>query len=81
MAVGGVFFRFRAGLRDVIAPSERSASCGGTASFVEDVAKHVLGDIGHADLHFRPADANRADEELHFVLLPGEDMLDGGPDL
>ena len=43
---------------------------------MEDIAKHVAGDLGHADLHRRPADANGADEELHLVLLPGEDMLE-----
>ena len=48
---------------------------------VEDVSEHVVGEIGHADLYRRPADADRADEELHLVLLPGEDMLDGRPDL
>jgi len=48
---------------------------------MEDMAEHVVGDIVHADLHRRPADADREDEELHLVLLPGEDVLDGGPDL
>ena len=56
-------------------------SCGGASALVENVSEHVVGDVGHADLHLRPADANGADEELHLVLLPGEDMLDGGPDL
>jgi len=48
---------------------------------VEDVAEHVVGDIGRADLHLGPFDADGSNEELHLVLLPGEDMLDGGPDL
>ncbi len=61
--------------------SGQPASYGGTASFVEDVSEHVVGDICHADLHARPADADGSDEELHLVFLPGEDMLDGGPDL
>ncbi len=81
MAVGVFRLRFHAGNRGVIPLAGRPASCGGTASFVEDVAQHVVGDVGHADLHPCPADANRADEELHLVLLPGEDVLDGGPDL
>ena len=46
-----------------------------------DISKHVVGDIGHADLHLCPADANGADEELHLVLLSGEDVLDGGANL
>lgn len=40
-----------------------------------DMSEHVLGDIGHADLHLRPAHANRADEELHLVLLSGKTIL------
>lgn len=48
---------------------------------MEDIAEHVVGDIAHADLHLRPVDADGPDEELHLVLLPGEDMLDGRPDL
>ena len=48
---------------------------------MEDVSEHVVGDIGHADLYPGPADANGPDEELHFVLLPREHMLDRGPDL
>lgn len=39
-------------------PLGRPASCGGTASFVEDVSEHVVGDIGHTDLHRRPADVS-----------------------
>lgn len=66
---------------DIVVPlplSGRSASCGGTPALVEHVAEHVVGDIGHADLHFCPANPNRADEEFHLALLPGEDMFDGG---
>lgn len=55
-------------------------SCGGASVFVKDITEHVVGDIGHADLHLCPAYPNGPDEELHLVLLPGEDMLDGGPD-
>ncbi|WP_156466584.1 hypothetical protein [Rhizobium sp. Leaf306] len=53
----------------------RPASCGGTATFVEDVSEHVVGDIGHADLHLGSADSDRSDEELHLVSLLGKDML------
>lgn len=35
-----------------------------------DIAQHVVGDIGHADLYRRPADTNGSNEELHLVLLP-----------
>ncbi len=45
---------------------------------MEDVSEHVVGEVGHADLYRRPADANRPNEELHLVLLSGKDMLDGG---
>ena len=81
MAVGGFCLRFCVGFRGVTALSGRHASCGGASPFVEDIAEHVVGDVGHADLHRRPVDANRPNEELHLVLLPGEHMLDGGPDL
>lgn len=58
--------------------SPTSASCRLRFPGQPDIAKHIVGDIGHADLHLGPADPNGADEELHLVLLPGEDMLDGG---
>jgi hypothetical protein len=51
------------------------------ATFVEDVSEHVVGDIGHADLHLGSSNPDGPDEELHFVLLPCKDMLDSGPDL
>jgi hypothetical protein len=37
-------------------------------------------EVDHPDLHRRPGDADRADEEVHFVLLHGEDVLDLGSD-
>lgn len=55
--------------------------CVGTAAFVEDVVEHVVGDVGHADFHHCPVDANDSGEERHLVLLHSEHMLDGGPDL
>lgn len=60
----------------VVSPPLR-ASRGGTMAFGEDLSEHVVGKVGLADLHRRPDDADRADEELHLVLLPGEDVLDG----
>tara|TARA_B100000378_G_scaffold265670_1_gene250376 strand:- start:1125 stop:1271 length:147 start_codon:yes stop_codon:yes gene_type:complete len=48
---------------------------------MEGVAKHVVDDIGHADLHLRPVDDDGLDEEPHFVPLPGEHTLEGGPEL
>ena len=44
------------------------------------VSRPFRGGMRHAVAR-RPSDANRADEELHLVRLPDEDMLDGGPDL
>lgn len=59
----------------------RRSSRGGTLSFVEDVSEHVVGDVGHADLHLGPSNPDGPDELLHLVLLPSKDMLDRGPDL
>jgi len=61
--------------------SGRQSLRGGALSFVEDVAEHVVGDIGHADFDPRSADSDCPDEEFHLVLLPSEDVLDGRPDL
>lgn len=49
------------------------ALCDVASALVEHVSEHVIGDIGHADLHPGSADANGPDEELHLVLLPGKD--------
>ena len=56
-------------------------SCDGASALVENVSEHVVGDVGHADLRLGSVDTDRPDEELHLVLLPGKDVLDGGPDL
>jgi hypothetical protein len=37
----------------------------------------VIGEVRHSDFHPRPRQADRADEEVHAVLLVGEDALDG----
>ena len=60
--------------------SARHASCGGAFAFMEDIAGHVVGDVGHADLLRGPFDTNGSNVELHLVLLPGEEMLDGRSD-
>lgn len=44
------------------------ASCGGAFALVEHVSEHVVGNVGHADLHSCPADADGPDEE--FEPLP-----------
>ena len=46
----------------------------------EDEPPHIVDEVDHADLHRRAGDADRADEEVHFV-LHGEDVLDLGPSL
>ena len=52
-----------------------------SASFVEDQAPDVVGEIGEADLHPGAHDADGADAERHRALLLSEDVLDPGPDL
>lgn len=61
--------------------SRLPTSCGGASVLVESVSKHVVGDVGDADLRLGSVDTDRSVEELHLVLLPGKDMLDGRPDL
>src|SRR6185312_6869019 len=38
----------------------------------------IVDEVDHAHLHRRPGDADRADEEVHLVLLRREDVLDAG---
>jgi hypothetical protein len=61
--------------RHAFRPFGHRASRGLRFSGQPDITEHVVGDIGHADLHLGPANANGSDEELHLVLLPGEDQL------
>ena len=42
----------------------------------EQQAFHVVDEIGQADFRRRPGDPDRADEQVHPVLLLGKDMLD-----
>src|SRR6516164_1583985 len=61
-------------------PCTADHSCGGEA-VEEDEPPHIVDEVGHADLHRRPGDADGTDEEVHLVLLHGEDMLDARADL
>lgn len=42
---------------------------------------HVVDDIGHANLHRCPGQADRSHDEPHWTFLVGENMLDAGTDL
>src|SRR5438045_6647751 len=42
-------------------------------------ASEVIDEVRHSDFHPRPRQSDRADEEVHAVLLVGEDVLDGSP--
>ena len=46
----------------------------------EDEPLHIVDEGHQADLGCRPGGADGADEELHLVLLHGEDVLDLGAD-
>jgi len=41
-----------------------------------DIAGEIVDDVGDADLHRCPFDANGAYEEPHLCFLTGEDMFD-----
>ena len=69
-ANGGDFDRMDRGPGSIVSGS------GGGEAVEEDEPLHVVDDVGHADLHRRAGDADGADEEVHLVLLHGEDMLD-----
>jgi hypothetical protein len=43
---------------------------------VKDEAVHVVREVGQRRLSFSPLDPDRADEQVHFVLLMCEDVLD-----
>src|SRR5271168_3011995 len=63
------------------ATGPRSArASGGGETIEEDEPPEVVDEIGHADLGFRPGDADGSDEEVHLVLLHGEDVFDAGAD-
>src|ERR1700730_2634289 len=47
-----------------------------SAALQEDETLEVVDEIGEAYLHPRPSDPNGSDEQLHSVLLLGEDMFD-----
>src|SRR5205823_10858507 len=52
------------------------SSCQGAPLQVTE-ASEVIDEVRHSDFHPRPCQADRADEEVHAVLLVGEDVLDG----
>lgn len=52
----------------------------GCASFVEDQAVEVVGQIGEREFCLRTGQADGADKEAIAVLLMRKDMLDPGPD-
>ena len=54
--------------------------CGRSSGAEPSQAGEVVGEIGHADLHLRPIDADGAHKEGHAVLLRGKNMLDAGAD-
>src|SRR5689334_25400065 len=59
--------------------SRRWGALGGSASAVEpDVAAHVIREIGTADLHPRPRQANGTDHQSHRSFLVSKHMIDGG---
>src|ERR1700730_15693479 len=47
-----------------------------SAALQEDETLEVVDEVGEAYLHHRPSDPNGSDEQLHSVLLLGEDMFD-----
>src|SRR4051812_39850900 len=51
------------------------------ASRQPDGTAHVVNDVGEANLHRRPREANGPNHETHRSLLMGEDVLNGGADL
>ena len=68
-------------ISDVSGSSEASFwLCGHTSPLMPNEAREIVCDIGHANLHRCPLDADGSDEELHLRLLPGKDMLDEGAD-
>ena len=54
----------------------RASSCQGTPLQMAE-ASEVVDEVRHSDFHPRPRQADRVDEEVHAVLLVGEDVLDG----
>ena len=53
-----------------------SPSCGRTSPLMPDKTREIVGKVGHADLHLGAHQADGADEQPHWSLLTGKDMLD-----
>ena len=58
----------------------KQCSSAAEPSLEEDQPPDVVGEVGEADLHFRPHDPDGSDAERHRPLLVREDMLDAGAD-
>jgi hypothetical protein len=52
----------------------------GVSAIEPDEPAHVVGEVGQADLHFRPPQTDRANDEAHRPFLVSEHMLDRGAD-
>jgi hypothetical protein len=52
----------------------------GVSAVEPDEPAHVGGEVGQADLHFRPPQTDRANDEAHRPFLVSEHMLDRGAD-
>src|SRR3546814_8697858 len=61
-------------------PGFSADSCCGGASFVEDQAVEVIGQIGQSELCLDPLEADGADEQPEPVFLMRRHMLDPSPD-
>ena len=62
--------------------SPLGASASGIGALVEeDQPLDVVDEVDHADFRLGPSDADGADEEVHAILLDGEDVLDPRSDL
>ncbi len=54
--------------------------CGRSSGAEPGQAGEVVGQVGHADFHLGPRQADGAHEQRHAVLLGGENMLDARAD-
>jgi len=59
-----------------ILPGPRSSSSFGRAPFQEGQPFEIVDEVGEADLDRGARQADRADEQIHAILLFGEDVLD-----
>ena len=52
----------------------------GCSTFVENQSVDIVDEVGEGDLGLGTGDADRADEQRHLILLPGEHLLDTSTD-